>query len=582
MKLRKIVSAVLALAMTVSLTACAGTAGTSQAGSTADSSAADSSADSSADGSSTASSEASESAYPGTSEPSAVTLNLAAEPPDMNTLTATYGIAFTVMRQLYDGLINLDANDNPIPGMAETWEISDDGLNYTFHLREGCTWTNGEPVTANDFVFGWSKLIDPAIASNYGYFGYQLFKNGLKYYNGECPIEDVGFKAVDDYTLEVTLENPTPYALFLFSFGSLLPVNEKFYNEIGGENYNIDAENFCTNGAYKMVSWTHDSNIVIEKNPDYWDADSILVNKQTFLMLTDTTTALASFKGGELDVVDLSGDQLTEMNNEGYPVTSYASGYTRYLTFNNADEFLSNENIRKALMLGFSRTDFIAAIIKNASKPAVSFTCDSVAGFDGSIFSDTVADEFGELWPSETSEEAKTYLETGLSELGKTAEELSAHLSINCNDQDVTRQAAEFLQEQYRVNLGLEMTINSMTTKAQKEEFNNMNYVINYGGWGPDYNDPMTFLELFETSDTNHSGFSDPEYDELVAKCRTEVDTEARQGYFLEIEKMLSDKAVICPIYWQYNDYIVSGKIQSGYWRTTFQGLNFGRAVLAE
>jgi oligopeptide transport system substrate-binding protein len=574
MKLKKVLALILAVSITVcSFAGCSGaTSSSSASGST---STATTSASSTASTSAT-STATTNSAYPGTSEADAITVNLATEPPDLNTLTGTYTIAYDIIRHIDVGLTVLDQNDNPQPGIAESWDISSDNLTYTFHLRKDAKWTNGDSVTANDFIFAWSKLIDPATASEYAYFGYDLFKNGKNFYDGKCTIDDVGFKATDDYTLVVTLETVTPYALFLFAFGNMMPINEKFYNSVGADNYNKDADKFCTDGPFKMSEWTHDSNIVLEKNDAYYDASKVSLKKITFAMLNDSTTALNSFKAGECDMVTLNGDQITQMTAEGYPMTDFNDGACFYVLYNCKDEYMSNVNLRRAINLAYSREDYVNAILKDRSSPAKCF-CPAVNGYDGTSFSDAVIAELGELYPSKAdATKAKEYLDKALSELGITLDQLNAHMSMNCGDSDTAKQQAEFFQEQLRTNLGIELQINSMTTKSQSESRQNRNYVIDFTGWGPDYNDPNSDLSLWVSNGTQNSAdFSNADYDKYYKDAQTQTDAKARQEDFIQCEKIIADQLPVSVTYWRQRTYITSGKMASGFWRTTFQDMNF-------
>lgn len=582
MKLRKILAIVMAACISATaLAGCAGAPATSSgAASTAESSTAASTAESST-AESGAPSVGDTSAYPGTPDANMITLNLTAEPTKLNTLLSTYSYEFVVIKNLYENLVMLDKDDKVIPGVAESWTISDDQLTYTFKLREGMKWTNGEPVTAKDFVFAWSQLIDPKVASNYAYFGYGLFKNAKKYYDGECKIEDVGFKAKSDYELEVVLENPTPYALFMFSFGSLAPVNEKFYNEVGADMYNTDPQYFCTNGAFMVESWTHDSDLVLKKNPDYYRAADVSLEKIKYLMIKDTNAALNSFKAGELDVHTLTGDQITQMTNENYPMIDYVDGSEFHVLLNNEDKYMSNVNLRRAINLAYDREAYVKAIRKDKSTYAAGFTT-GVKGASGSQFRDDVIAKYGELYPKNAQpEEAKKYLETALKELNCKIEDLSKNISMNTADDDVSAAQAAFFQEQLRTNLGIEIQIKPMTVKAQSAERDSGNFVMDFTGWGPDYDDPMTFLDMWVTDGGNNSvKFSNARYDELIALAAKETDVNKRQEYFLECEKIIADEVPISPTMWRIRTYIVSDKIADGYWRTTFSDQNFAYATL--
>lgn len=512
-------------------------------------------------------------AYPGTAEEKGITVNLGTEPPQMFTITTTDTSSFSVIRHVIENLVMLDENDQVIPGVAKDWKISDDGLVYTFNLRDDMKWSNGEPVTANDFVFAWTSLLTPEFAAPYSYFGY-MFKNGLEYNTGKVGKEELGFKAISDYELEVTLVNPTPYFLSTLAFGVLAPLNEKAYNEFG-ETYGTDADKMVYNGAFTMTSWEHENNIVLEKNPDYYGANDIELEKITMVMITDTNAALSSFQAGELDMtLNINGDQANLMKAEEYPVITYDDGSTFYLEFNLKDKYLANANLRKALTYAVDKQAFIDSIIKNSSKPAVSYTAPSLQGLNKSF-----AEEVGALVPTLDVAKAKEFYDAALKELGVDKVELS----MISDDTDTAVNISAFVQEQLKVNLGIDIEVETMPFKSRIERMNNKDFSIVFAGWGPDYNDPMTYLDMFETGNgNNHTSYSNPAYDELLAKVRKEVDQATRMGYLMELENMLMEDQPIGPVYWRARDYIISGKIESGLVRTAFQDMNFKKVKLAK
>lgn len=571
MKLKKILALVLALAMVCTMFAACGET-TSETSGAAETSGTESTATTESTGDDSAATD--NMSYPGTPGENEITINFGAEE-KLNTLTETYSHCFALTKHYMVNLVQLDENDAVVPGVATEWTVSDDGLVYNFKLRDDMKWTNGEPVTANDFVFAWTELLKPETASNYAYFAF-IFKNGEKFFNGECGAEELGFKAISDYELEVTLEAPTPYALFTFSFGSLAPVNQKFYEEVGADKYMTEAEYFCTNGAFKMESWVHDDSIVLVKNPDFYDADKVQLEKINCKMIIDQSAQLNAFQAGELDVCGLNANTSEIMKAEGYPIQSYCDGSEFHLLFNTQNPVLSNANIRKALSTAVDREAFISAIAKGSNLPATSFTT-GVNGVNGTPFADDVKAEFGELFPMNAdAETAKELWEKGLSELGMTSEEAAAELSINTgNSEDATQQGA-FFQEQFRTNLGIEVAVNPMTTQAQSDARDNGDYAIDFTGWGPDYNDPMTFLDMWVTGGGNNSVFySNPEYDALIDEASTTNDLELRQENFLKCEQIIAEDCPIAPVYWRMRDYVTSGKISGGYWRTTFCDYNF-------
>ncbi|MBH1939355.1 peptide ABC transporter substrate-binding protein [Mobilitalea sibirica] len=516
--------------------------------------------------------ESDRSAYPGTPEANAITVNIASEPPEMFSVTMTDTTSFSVLRHIVENLVMLDKDDRVVPGVAETWTQSDDGLVYTFKLREGMKWSNGEPVTANDFVFAWKSLLTPEFASDYAYFAY-IFKNGEAFNKGEVGAEELGFKALSDYELEVTLEHPAPYFLSTLAFGVFAPVNEKAYNEFGTA-YGTDADKMVYNGPFKMTSWEHESKIVLEKNPDFYNASEIALDKITMVMINDSNAALNSFKAGEVDVIGVTGDQAMMMKGENYPVITYDDGSSWYLEFNLAEPALANKNLRKAITYAIDSPSFTANIVKNNSKPATGFTPPAMNGLEKKF-----TEEVGELIPAFDPEQAKELYATALQELGVDKVELT----MISGDSDVAVQYAAYVQEQLKVNLGLEIEVEIMTFKSRLERMSNKDFSIVYAGWGPDYNDPMTFLDMFETGGgNNHSSYSSEAYDELLDKVRAELDPAVRMGYLYELEKLLCEDLPIAPIYWRSRDYIVSGKIAGGVIRTAFQDMNYRYVKLAQ
>lgn len=572
MKRSKILALVLALALVCTTFAACGDNNTSSTASKPANSGTSSTAESSTGENSAESTPASDNmAYPGTPGDNEITINFGAEE-KLNTLVETYSHCFALTKHYMVNLVQLDENDEVVPGVATEWTISDDGLVYNFKLREGMTWTNGEPVTAKDFTFAWEKLLTKDTGSNYAYFAY-IFKNGEKFYNGECGIEDVGFKAVSDYELEVTLEGPTPYALFTFSFGSLAPVNQKFYEEVGADKYMTEAQYFNTNGAFKVESWTHDDSIVLVKNPDFYDADKVQLDKINCKMIIDSAAQLNAFQAGELDVCTLNADSREIMVNEDYPIQSYSDGAEFHMLFNTNNEVLANANIRKALSLAIDREAFIAAIAKGSNQVATSFTT-GVNGVNGTPFRDDVLAEYDELFKKNADPDAaKEAWNKGLEELGITSEEAASKISMNTgNSDDATKQGA-FFQEQFRTNLGIEIAVNPMTTQAQSDARDNRDYALDFTGWGPDYNDPMTFLDLWVTGGGNNdTRWSNAEYDQLIADATDETDENARQEMFYRCEEILADEYPVIPTYWRADSYAINrDRVTGGELITSFQ-----------
>lgn len=578
MKLKKVLALVLSAALVVSAFAGCGGNSSSSTTSTESIAASESSAEStestaSGDSTPAASGDATATFTPKTVDAAkTISLNASMEPTGLNTLTSTYSIEFALFKHMYENLVTLDDDDNTVPGAAESWDYDEDTLTYTFHLRKDGVWTNGDPVTAKDFEFAWSQALNPDVASDYAYFLY-FIKNAEKYFNGEVTWDEVGVKVVDDYTLEVTMEQPTPYALFLFSFGTLAPINQRFYEAVGADLYSTEAQYFCTNGPFALTEWSHNDKIVMQKNDAWHGAADVEVEEIDWKIITDANAALSSFLAGDLDMVGLgTGELIKQATAAGATIQSYTDGTSFYIYFNNNDQYLSNVNLRRALFNAIDEQKEIDTVWQNDNEPMTSFTAPGVSATDGTSF----AGKVGELYaPSRDQEKAKEYLATALSELGCTVDDLSAHLSIDCGDSATSIAEASFYQEQWRQVLGIEVTVNSMITKQGSQNRKTGNYVMSITGWGPDYNDPNTFLDLWVTDGgNNQTGFSNERYDELIDLAAKETDLEKRESYFIECEQIIADQLPIGPAFWRASSYACSDKIKGGMHRSTFQDIN--------
>lgn len=576
MKFRKILAMVMALALLcATFAACGDTSGTSSSAGT--SSTASDSGDSSA-------AEEGETATGG----SGGTLNMrnTMEPTSLNTLLATYAYDFTPINAMIECLYRDDENDVPQPAGAETVDISDDKLVYTFHLREDATWSNGDPVVATDYEFAWQQALNPEVASDYAYMLY-FIHNAEPYFNGEVEWSEVGVKVIDDHTLEVTLDNPLPYATDLFAFPTLAPINQKFYEEVGADKYATDAEYFCCNGMYELTEWSHNSEIVFEKREEYWNADAVGPDTIVYKIITDSQAGLNSYLSREIDYTDLdSGEVVQQAEAAGFEVGVKPARSSYYLIVNTEDEFMSNQNLRLALAYAIDKQALIDTVYQNDNQPMTSFTPPAIygaAGADGPTFQEALLEERGEMYPASGDlEKAQEYLQAALEELGCTVDELN--LSIDCADDSLRRNCATFLQEQWRQNLGIEnIAVNSMQTKQVSANRQSGDYCMSLGGWSPDYNDAINFLDLWVTDGGNNDSFwSNEEYDNLIAQATAEADEEVRQQYLFDAEEILAAEMPIIPLYWQCQNYSYNkDKIVDGAIITANQ-TTFYYATLAE
>ena len=550
MKMKKILAMGLASAMVLSLGAC----GSSDAGS------------GSSDGT-----EKTSTGFAGTPDEDTYVVDLRAEPPELNSILTTDVASGDILREVMVGLYKLDENDTPQPDLAETTEVSDDGCTYTMTLRQDAKWTNGEPVTANDFVFSYQTICSKEAASSYAFIVYDNLLNGNEVYEGTMDPSELGVKALDDYTLEVTFENPIPYAKHLFSFASYYPVNQKAYEEIGADVYGDDVDKIVTNGAYTISEWTHNDHITLTKNEDFYDPDRCAVGTIRYTMMNDANTRMNAFQGGQVDCINLNADQMDQAEQLGIKTESYVDNGNWYIQFNTqkTDKGLDNANIRRGLGMAINTQSLCDDILRNGSVPATGLVPTTIAGANGEKYRDAVGDVV-----SYNAEEAKKYFEQGLQETGLSAEDLK--LSILCDDQTNGQRDAEFFQAQWKEVLGIDVEITPQPFKSRIDSMKHGDFDMVYAGWSPDYNDPMTFLDMFTTTNGNNYGkYSNAEYDSLVASALVEGDAVARQDMLAQAEKIVTnDDAAIFPLYFSGVTYAVSDKIDN-MTRTGFQEFDF-------
>lgn len=511
-----------------------------------------------------------------------ISYNNTQEPPELNSVMTTSTGSGNVLRHIMEGLVTLDENDEPVAGVAESWDISDDKMTYTFHLRDGVKWSNGEELTANDFKYAWDQLFDANVGAPYAGTWVPLFKGG-EGWAATATIENEdeqaaaqaavmdevranGYKVIDDSTIEVYLSGPYDYMLGVLAFYNFLPMNEKGVEEVGGwDKYAKEADAFVTNGAFTMDSWVHEDNIVMKKDENYWQADKVNLDEIEFRAISDSNTALNSFESKEVDIIELTGEQAKDLREKGdIEVYDFDDGSAWYFEFNNSVPGLNNAKVRKALTLGFDAQSFIDNVVLNESTPATSFVPTAINNGE-------FAKEVGTLIERPTDgdyTEAKKLLEEGLAEEGLTLDTFKPKMI--CDDTTTANKYAAFTQEQLKTNLGVTLEIETMTYKARIARMQAHDFDIVFAGWGPDYNDPMTFLDLFVTGNgNNHTLFSNARYDELVNLARGEADTEKRTEYLIELEQIIADEQPVGHIYNRRKDYIMQDGI-TGVVKTAF------------
>ena len=556
--MKKVLALVLVLALAVSLVACGGAAP----------------APSEPAASGAASGEAAagntNGIYMGTPDADTVTINISSEPPEMNSVTTTDATAINVMRHVYEGLTALDPNNDPVPGVAESWETSEDGLVWTFHLREDSVWSNGEPVTANDFVFAITRHFTPEAGAPYAGTWAAYIAGAADLLSGNAGPEALGVKAVDEHTLEITLNAPCAYFLNLMSFPSFYPINEKFYTEVGMEDgYALDADKMLYNGPYTMASWEHEAEIVLQKNENYWDkANKAFIPTVKMKMIADSGAAMTAFEAGELDMVGLNGEQVEYMKGQGITPAQYADGTPAYVEFNTVtgSPILANAKVRVALTMAIDAQSYITNVAKSSYLPADGMTPPVVGG-------GKYTDARGPLIERTDDYAAvKAMFEEGCAEVGVAPADVK--LNYVTDDGDNAYKMAAFIQNQWKDHLGLteeQVIINAMPFKSRLQAMQDKTFDVCLALWGPDYDDAMTYLDMFMTDNgNNHTGWSNAEYDKMITDAYAEGDPAKHQEIMINAEKLLMQEMPIGPIYFRVRDYVCSDKF-SGEVRTAFQ-----------
>lgn len=481
-------------------------------------------------------------------------LNLmeSAEIPTMDSALAEDAVAFNIMNNVNEGLYRLNQENVAEPAVAEGEpEISEDGLTYTFKLRDA-KWSDGSPVTAQDFVFSWQRAIDPATGSPYGaYMMAGTIKNAAAIAEGKMDKAELGVEATDEKTLVVTLERPVPYFISLMAFGTFLPQKEAFVTE-KGDAYASNSENILYNGPFTLTNWDGTGlTWSMEKNPEYWDAETVKLEKINVDVVKEAGTGVNLYTSGEKDRTTLSGEYAMQYADDP-EVVRELEPTVFYLKFNqerNGEETpLANLNIRKAISMAFNKQDLADVVLANGSLPANGLVPTEFTFDENEVDFREVNGDMNEF----NAEEAQKLWATGLEELGET--ELT--LEMLGGDSELAKKMDEYMKSQLEENLeGLTIELKAVPFAVRLELDEALDYDIQNSGWGPDYQDPMTFIDLFVTgSAQNNMAYSNEEFDALVesAKGDLALDPAARWEAMAQAEQILIEEdAAIAPIYQQ-------------------------------
>ena len=530
---RKILAIISIIALTFSLTACGG--GTK---------------DSKAEGNN-------ESVEDTSTSGSLLKVQIDAEVASMDPQIATDGISFEVLAAVTEGLYSLSDDGSAVEAIADKVEKSEDGLTYTVTLKD-TKWSNGTPVTAKDFVFAWRRLVDPATASEYSFIaGIAGIKNADAIVNGEMTPDQLGITAKDDKTLVIELDTPVPFFESLMAFPSFFPVNEEFYNKCG-DKFATTVDTILCNGAFKVASYEPAATTInLEKNTNYWDADKVQLSGIQYQVIKDSQQTMLSYQNGDLDVATLSGEQVEQFQADP-EFKNIMSGYLWYIASNKKVAGLDNENLRKAISLSYDKEAIVNNILKDGSIKADFLVPTLLAtGPDGKDFRDGT-----DTYLSTDKAKALEYYDKAKTELGKD----SFEYTMLIDDAESAQNVAQFIQAEIQTNLpGMKINIETLPKKNTLERLRADDFELGLTRWGPDYADPMTYLDMWITgSPNNYGAWSNTEYDSLIQSAKKgelALDSEKRWEALKKAEKMVMDDAVICPVYQQGNAVMIKKNV---------------------
>lgn len=481
-------------------------------------------------------------------------VNVGAEVEDLDPQLVTGVPEHRVNSALFEGLADLDmATMQPVPAAASSWEISPDGLVYTFHLRPEGQWSNGDPLTADDFAYSYQRILSPAFAAEYAYMLHCL-KNAKAFNTGAITdFAQVGVKVVDPLTLVLSLEYPTPYLLSMQMHQSWYPVHKATVEEFGAmldrHTKWTQPGNHVGNGPFKLADWRPDQSIRVVPNEHYWDKSTVRLKEIEFFPIQDLMTEERSFRSGVLDITESLAPRLVETYRKDAPQLLHLEPYlgVYFYRLNTTHAPLNDKRVRQALSLALNRTVVTDSILKSGEEEAYAL----------------VPPGTGTYIATAKALEDVAKAQALLAEAGFPGGTGFPELSILYNTQEQHKTIAEAIQNLWKTNLGIKVTLVNQDWKVYLSTINNLDYDIARSSWIADYNDPMNFLDLFLTDGgNNRTGWSNAQYDALLSQASHEPDVTARNGLMQQAEGILIEEMPVIPIYYYTFRYLQAERVK--------------------
>ncbi|MEZ8189322.1 ABC transporter substrate-binding protein [Vibrio sp. 1F279] len=444
-----------------------------------------------------------------------------------------------VIRDLLEGLVNQDGEGNTIPGVAESWETTDNKT-FTFHLRKDAKWSNGDPVTAEDFVYSWQRAVDPATASPYAwYMEYTKMVNAKDIVAGKKDKSELGVKAVDANTLVVELETAVPYFVMMMGHTTVKPVHKATVEKFGDQW--TKPGNFVGNGAFSVDKWVVNERLVLKRNDQYWNNDKTVLNKVTFLPIENQVAEMNRFLSGEIDFTnELPTEHFKRLKKEHAEDVSVAGNLcTYYYIFNTKKAPFDDVRVRKAISYAIDRDIVTGAILAQGQKPAYFLTPEITAGFDPEL------PQYGTMSQKERNVEAARLLE----EAGY-GKDNPLNFNLLYNTSENHKKIAVALGSMWKKTLGLKVTLENQEWKTYLSSKDSGDFEVARAGWCGDYNEASSFLTLMKSNNTTGGvHYDSAAYDQIIDKALNSTSEEERKALYLEAEALMANDMPIAPIY---------------------------------
>ncbi len=519
------------------------------------------------------------------SESNTLNLVLLGEPKTLDNSKATDVYSSEILSMVNEGLVSVevqeDGSEKIMPGVAKEWTISPDGKKLTFKLNENAKWSDGKTVVAQDFVYGMLRTLDPKTASQYSFLMSPI-KGADAYNSGKGKAEDVGVKAIDDSTLEITLGKPTAYIEQILYFKALFPQRQDIV-EKSGDKYGTEANTLIFNGPFVMTEWTHGSKVVFEKNPNYWDKDNVKLDKVVKNIVLDETARMQMLLNGQTDLDSVyKPEWITKLDATKNFITVKSGEFsTNYAFFNQKNKYFKNKKIRQAFSIATDRDGENKVLFENTMQPAYGFvTVGTKIG--GKDYRSLVPEPVKQLIAE--NPDAKKLLIEGLKELGLPEDPAQMDITyLSGSTTDKQRKYVEYLQQEYKTALGVEMKTDAAEWAVFQKRVDELDYDFSGMAWAGDYNDPNTFLDMWvSNAGIIQTGWANKEYDKLIAEASETADQNKRLELFAKAEDIVTrQEAVIAPTLYRMSTTYIRNYVK-GYRKPTLKGVYNLKGVYLE